>query len=593
MNTNKNLELILNELVRQNVPDDIKKLAEETSKNFSKNLLPSRQRILWEKIMQSKLTKLAAAATIIIAAMLGIHHFGGSIDGTSVAWANMAHRVEQIPSYIYRFRNTESSGHGKEGFEFAQKFEEVIYASSEYGIKIEHEYSTPLWTISYLLRNEGVSLWVCPPEKLYTRNSLNELQLQQMYEGPREVVKRFMLTKYSRLGHKMVDGVEVEGIEGYDPNVLFVSPVLVPPPGKDFAARLWVDIKTQLPVSLELEYTQQGSTLKQRIIMDRFQWDVNLSSNIFEPNIPVDYVLYVPPQKPEKTVAVVEQSVDPCLPNLGNLTLPGIQGEESNKAVLLLGYEQIWRTQNEIMSAWPAYSEVKEQLSQELSQKLGIEKLPSELLVRTALALRKKYWDTGGDLSKVSYPYGYSAYLLLESAHKTKPEDMDITDELVETMLSIDTRLKYTFDSKEQIKNIELLKRLIELRTDQFEQIKKEIMSGREPEWKDFVRVNDLVALFGHVEDYEAGLEVLGWLLTQANRGGWWTTYLPEIQETQEHFRKCDTWNWTIYTVPLTAFPEEYRYARRLPSFRGPAKRGIIPVHVFNPNYFGGKRIHE
>ena len=47
----------------------------------------------WRKIMKNKLTKLAAAALIIIAAMLAVHYSGGSIDGTSVAWANVVNPI--------------------------------------------------------------------------------------------------------------------------------------------------------------------------------------------------------------------------------------------------------------------------------------------------------------------------------------------------------------------------------------------------------------------------------------------------------------------------------------------------------------------
>jgi len=39
--------------------------------------------------MKSPMTKLAAAAVIIIAVLIGIQHFDGSIDGTSVAWADV------------------------------------------------------------------------------------------------------------------------------------------------------------------------------------------------------------------------------------------------------------------------------------------------------------------------------------------------------------------------------------------------------------------------------------------------------------------------------------------------------------------------
>ncbi|MHC4488739.1 MAG: hypothetical protein ACYSW7_06125, partial [Planctomycetota bacterium] len=44
-------------------------------------------------------TKLAAAAVIIIVVLIGINQFGGSIDGASVAWADVAERFESVPFF--------------------------------------------------------------------------------------------------------------------------------------------------------------------------------------------------------------------------------------------------------------------------------------------------------------------------------------------------------------------------------------------------------------------------------------------------------------------------------------------------------------
>ena len=42
-----------------------------------------------DRIMRNRTAKLAAAAVMIIAVLVGVHQFGGSIDGTSVAWADV------------------------------------------------------------------------------------------------------------------------------------------------------------------------------------------------------------------------------------------------------------------------------------------------------------------------------------------------------------------------------------------------------------------------------------------------------------------------------------------------------------------------
>ena len=48
-------------------------------------------------IMRSRITKLAAAAVIIIAVLIGIHQFGGSIDGTTLSFAQMTEAMKKMP----------------------------------------------------------------------------------------------------------------------------------------------------------------------------------------------------------------------------------------------------------------------------------------------------------------------------------------------------------------------------------------------------------------------------------------------------------------------------------------------------------------
>jgi hypothetical protein len=54
-------------------------------------------RTLWRAIMKSPITKLTAAAVIIIAAFIVIQHFTGSIDGATVAFAQMTEAIKKTP----------------------------------------------------------------------------------------------------------------------------------------------------------------------------------------------------------------------------------------------------------------------------------------------------------------------------------------------------------------------------------------------------------------------------------------------------------------------------------------------------------------
>jgi hypothetical protein len=57
---------------------------------------------VWRIIMKSRITKLAVAAVIIIAIMVNISYFGGSIDGTTAAWANTLEQIYKATSVTYK-----------------------------------------------------------------------------------------------------------------------------------------------------------------------------------------------------------------------------------------------------------------------------------------------------------------------------------------------------------------------------------------------------------------------------------------------------------------------------------------------------------
>ncbi|MHC4206270.1 MAG: hypothetical protein ACYSTT_16590, partial [Planctomycetota bacterium] len=58
--------------------------------------------------MNNRITKLAAAAVIIIAVLLGINYISGSPDGASVAWADVLENIEAARTVMY-IREFESS----------------------------------------------------------------------------------------------------------------------------------------------------------------------------------------------------------------------------------------------------------------------------------------------------------------------------------------------------------------------------------------------------------------------------------------------------------------------------------------------------
>ena len=82
--------------------------------------------------MRSPITKLAVAAVIIIAVGLAIHYFAGEGTQKCCAWAQIADKVAQIKTCVYRLHITQTGGPvGQTG----QQGEGKVYISSDYGYR--------------------------------------------------------------------------------------------------------------------------------------------------------------------------------------------------------------------------------------------------------------------------------------------------------------------------------------------------------------------------------------------------------------------------------------------------------------------------
>jgi hypothetical protein len=243
---------------------------------------PTKAISIWRIIMKSRTTKAAAAAVIIIVVLVCVHQFGGSIDGTTVAWAKVIETIENAHTLTCLEKRTLTC-EGKD-LPFLGTSEVMKYASSEYGVREDMcKNGQPLAHTYWLLKaNECVN--VTPMLKQYTRKPLTE--------GEKKVLHQM---KYVELGRKSIDGVDVEGLEirGTD---LVVAPVKL----DDIVIRMWVDVETYLPVVIEAEAVTNdkyvtaftdGKPVEVELVSGEFQWDVELDPDIFEPNIPDDYTL--------------------------------------------------------------------------------------------------------------------------------------------------------------------------------------------------------------------------------------------------------------------------------------------------------------
>jgi hypothetical protein len=184
------------------------------------------------------------------------------------------------------------------GQEQTQKTEMEMFASSDYGCRSDAYFDGKLQMSQYMLLAEGVFISVMPEQKGYMRMVLTDEQREKMQRqgyDPREMIKQFMSAEYTELGRDTIDGRKVEGIETSDPNVY--GGVLF----ENFVARLWVDVETDLPVRMETEMQMESEAglMQMSMVMDGFEWNLELEPDIFEPNIPADYTLMAEMEVPD------------------------------------------------------------------------------------------------------------------------------------------------------------------------------------------------------------------------------------------------------------------------------------------------------
>ncbi len=270
----KNLDLSIdtNAQTDQAVLSELLDEQKKSMKQPSAFVLPNIRRI----IMKSPITKLAAAAAIIAVVLAGIHFSSGSFDGSTVALGEVIRNIENIPAIQYRVTET-----GPE------EITTIVYTSPEHGLKEECYKNGRISLIVCYQKPERMLVAVFPSADAYERRPLTERELR-MVSVKRDggfYPRMFMSAEYKQLGRANINGVEVKGIESN--SVEGIEPHQV----DSFVGRLWVDVVTDLPVLIELEFVPAGSTVQKKIVLDEFRWNVELSKSDFEPNIPADYEL--------------------------------------------------------------------------------------------------------------------------------------------------------------------------------------------------------------------------------------------------------------------------------------------------------------
>jgi outer membrane lipoprotein-sorting protein len=234
-------------------------------------------------IMKNSIVKLGIAAAIIAVIGIGIVEFLGTGSKSGVVWAEVARKVEANRGFIFHQRLRITSPDRPEQVAYVVAYHAGSRVRQDYSLQPEGQ----LFKSSYYDFDAKTATHVRHDEKTSLHVPLTERTLQSRETGwlnPKDWVRQVVSSKYTELGRGTIEGVQCEGIETTDPTFADANP-----PATSMVARLWVGVETGYPVQLEVNSTHDGGKIQFEALCGRFQWDVELSPSLFEPDIPPDY----------------------------------------------------------------------------------------------------------------------------------------------------------------------------------------------------------------------------------------------------------------------------------------------------------------
>ncbi|MHC4636047.1 MAG: hypothetical protein ACYTBP_06000 [Planctomycetota bacterium] len=224
---------------------------------------------IWRIIMKSRITKLAAAV-IIIAVLIGINQFGGSIDGTSTAFAQIAESMKEMP---WMHGVVEGAG---EKLEAWFSFEKRIMASKRIPGKIRyHDY---LKNIIQIYDPANNTIKISYP----TDDALAGVG-QSVIDFPKKILQLF-----DEKGEKIIQ--ETGKYKGKDSKIYKMSGFLG---GMDMKVEMIVDRDKNVLLFINQKAFDKAGTLKMEA-NGYFDYPENGPNNIYEVGVPTSAKIISP-----------------------------------------------------------------------------------------------------------------------------------------------------------------------------------------------------------------------------------------------------------------------------------------------------------
>jgi hypothetical protein len=250
---------------------------------------------IWRTIMKSRITRLAAAAVIILAAIAALNFFG---ETSGVVWAEVVQRLENIKTVSYKITGDIKGMQGTPEGYITHTTQDVMVSYEQGAVRIDSALQLPggmRKSQTYILFKDSVAITVIPDQKKYFKVTVSDEQMQKMGEengDPVTVLKALLEHKYTELGRKTIGGVPAWGMEVSDPKLStkmgsFISGGMF----DQTTVQLWVDQKHELPIRIYATGSSKDGRSSMEMTYDSFQWDIPIEPARLKPLIPEDYEL--------------------------------------------------------------------------------------------------------------------------------------------------------------------------------------------------------------------------------------------------------------------------------------------------------------
>jgi hypothetical protein len=274
-------------MANRDIEDDVLNLIirEQKKRLQQATTTASRSLKIRRTIMNSPKFKLAAAAVAIVAVIATLPF----VSPSSKTLADVYEQIRQVPAFMYKMEMTITGaimpgmpdGEAKiEGEVLASQDGKMRMITTTTGAVPGQESITQE---TYIIPEEKALITIMPEQKKYMETQFSDDMLERMKKqnnDPREMVKAMLKTNYVELGKSEIDGVEVEGYETVDPNLMAGI-------AEEVRLVLWIDVDTWLPFRTDMTMKMNKDSEMNGVIY--YYWDVPVAADSFKPVVPDDY----------------------------------------------------------------------------------------------------------------------------------------------------------------------------------------------------------------------------------------------------------------------------------------------------------------